>query len=245
MHIFSHRAHAGRVLAESFRHRLEQRRGVDATPKPLPEKPDLVLALPRGGVPVAFEIASAFDAPLEVWVARKIGVPGRPELGMGAIAEGGGRYVNQAILRTLLIDARAFASVEEKERMELQRRVHKYRGGQDVPKVEDQFVWLIDDGIATGATILAATQGVLAQQPRALWLGVPVALQSSLDVLPHAIDEIICAHVPKDLWSVGAFYDDFRQVSDEEVIEYLKQAKTWSPTARRSYPPRQDAPRAP
>lgn len=247
MHTFSHRAHAGRTLAEAFRQRLARRRhppGTKAGPT-LPAAPDVVLALPRGGVPVAFEVAAAFDAPMEVWVARKIGVPGHAELGMGAIAEGGGRSVQTQIVRALEVDSTDFAAVEQKERAELQRRVQKYRRGADRPLLKDKFVWLVDDGIATGSTLLAAAQGVLAQRPGTLWVGVPVAMQEILDRLPPEIDEIVCPHVPAQLWSVGAFYDDFRQVSDEEVIEFLQRAKARMTQRPRPRPADRNLPRAP
>lgn len=188
MQVFHNRTHAGQVLSELFVTRLH---AIDAHPKApsLPQKPDVVLALPRGGVPVALPISAALDAPLDVWVARKIGVPGHRELAMGAIAEGGGRFLHAGIMRTLHMDASHFAEVEQKERAELERRVQKYR--QRKLHLQNRFVCLIDDGMATGSTLLAGVRGVLAQEPARLWVGIPVATEQSLALLPRVIDEVI------------------------------------------------------
>lgn len=227
MRVFKNRFHAGQVLTQLLQERLSARwpQNEASWPPAAKVKPDIILALPRGGVPVASPISEALDAPLDVWVARKIGVPGHRELAMGAIAEGGGRFVHGGILTALQMDASHFAQAEEQERIELERRVQTYRAQRPQPRLENRFVLLIDDGVATGSTLMAAISGVLAQVPARLWVGIPVASRQSLELLSATIDDVLCAHVPTEFFSVGGFYEDFRQVTDQEVVEILKAAK--------------------
>lgn len=208
---FRNREEAGRMLAE----RLEYLRK---------ERP-LVLALPRGGVPVGYEIAMALDAPLEVLMVRKLGVPWRPELGMGAIAEGGGTYVNAEVLRYADLTDEDVRVVAEQEARELERRVHLYRGRRPLPEVKGHTVILVDDGLATGGTARAAARAVRERGPRRLVLAVPVASADTADALRREeVHEVVALEEPLMLGAVGAWYEDFHQVDDEEVLALLMEA---------------------
>lgn len=241
MRRFSNRQHAGQQLAACFRARVAAE-GAAQLPR---AAPSLVLALPRGGVPVALEVARIFDAPLDVWVARKLGVPGQPELGMGAVAEGEGAFCNETVTRTLEIPPELFEQVLERERAEVARRAARYREGSPPPEIEGKTVWLIDDGIATGGTVLAAVDALRARGPAELVVGIPVAPAASLSRLAELVDDVVCVHTPVSLWSVGGFYDDFRQVSDEEVLRALHQARRPTPHRPHAAPPDAAAPDAP
>jgi putative phosphoribosyl transferase len=184
----------------------------------------IVLGLPRGGVPVAYEVANALLVRLDLMLVRKIGVPGYEELAMGAIAEDGVRVLNPEILHQLRIDEVALAAVTERQTKELQRRERAYRGDRAVPQLRNQQVILVDDGLATGATMQAAVQAVQRQNPQRIIVAVPVAAADSLEVLRTQVDEIICPHVTNELISIGRWYSDFTQVSDDEVLTLLSQA---------------------
>jgi putative phosphoribosyl transferase len=184
----------------------------------------IVLGLPRGGVPVAYEVASALLVRLDLMLVRKLGVPGYEELAMGAIAEGGVRVLSPAILHQQRIDEVALAAVTERQSKELQRRERAYRGDRAVPQLRNQQVILVDDGLATGATMQAAVQAVQRQNPQRIIVAVPVAAADSLEVLHTQVDEIICPHVTNELISIGRWYLDFTQVSDDEVLALLTQA---------------------
>jgi putative phosphoribosyl transferase len=202
---FRDRVDAGRQLADQLPADLDH---------------PLVLALPRGGVPVAKEVASRLDAPLEVLVARKIGAPGHEELGIGAIAEGDA-VVGSDLVRVLGLSAREFERLAERERGELARRVDRYREGRPLPSLADRDVVLVDDGLATGVTAEAALLAIRAGKPRRLVLAVPVCSPDTAHRLVPPADEVVCVLAPRDLVAVGVWYDDFTQTTDDEVLELL------------------------
>jgi len=187
----------------------------------------IVLALPRGGVPVGYEVARSLGAPLEVFVVRKLGLPGDKELAMGAIAPGGVRVLNPTVVSTLGKSAkRAIQCVTAREAQELKRREGQYRGKRPFPKLRGRTVILVDDGLATGATMRAATQAVRQQAPRRIVVAVPVASESICREFRDQVDEIICAFTPPDFLAVGQFYADFSPTTDEEVRELLARASS-------------------
>jgi putative phosphoribosyl transferase len=184
----------------------------------------LVLALPRGGVPVAFEVAQALNTPLDVFLVRKLGVPGQEELAMGAIASGGVRVLNQHVVEAIHISEATINQVAAKEEQELQRRERLYRNDRPAPDVHEFIVILVDDGLATGATMRAAVKALRQQQPARLVVAVPISSPETCHDLKAEVDEIICAMTPCPFHSVGYWYDDFLQTTDEEVQDLLKQA---------------------
>lgn len=184
----------------------------------------LVLALPRGGVPVAYEIAKTLHAPLDVFIVRKLGVPGHEELAMGAIAMGGTTVLNDNIIRELQISPDAIKRVTLAEQKELNRRIQTYRGTQPLPNLHNRIIILVDDGIATGATIRAAVTAIKKSNPAKLIIAVPVAEKSMCEKLSVLADEMICPLRPLYFHAVGAWYEDFGQTSDEEVCSFLKKA---------------------
>jgi len=184
----------------------------------------LILALPRGGVPVAYEVARALNAPLDVFIVRKLGLPGREELAIGAIASGGVRVLNNDILRMLSVPEEVINFVVKRETQELQRRERLYRGDQPSPDVRDRTVILIDDGLATGASMRAAVAGLRAQHLAQIVIAVPTAAPEACDAFQGEVDEVICAITPELFYGVGRWYEDFSQVSDEEVRVLLEQA---------------------
>ena len=207
---FADRSEAGRLLGE----RLSDLRGEDA----------VVLGLPRGGVPVAAEVAHALDAPLDVFVVRKLGAPGRPELAMGAIATGGVQVRNEGVVQQLGISAEAIDEVAADELRELRRREREYRGDRPPPELSGRVVLLVDDGLATGSTMLAAVQAVRQLGPRRLVVAVPVGARQSCDAVAEVADEVVCLRAPQDFMAVGFHYEDFSQTSDDEVREALEGA---------------------
>jgi predicted phosphoribosyltransferase len=188
-------------------------------------RPDvLVLALPRGGVPVAYEVARALNAPLDIFMVRKLGLPGREELAIGAIASGDIRVLNQDIIRMLSIPDEVIQFVVRRESQELQRRENLYRGSRPFPEIRDRTVILIDDGLATGASMRAAVAGLRAQHPAQIVVAVPAAAPEVCDAFASEVDEVVCAITPDPFYGVGRWYDDFSQVTDEEVRNLLKEA---------------------
>ncbi|GAA5015417.1 phosphoribosyltransferase family protein [Kitasatospora paranensis] len=208
--IYSDRTDAGRRLAAE----LTRWRGADA----------VVVALPRGGVPVADEVARALGAPLDICVIRKLGVPFQPELGMGAIGEDGARVLNDEVMRSARITPEQLARVEEAERAELERRAGRYRRGRPPVPLQGRPVIVVDDGVATGSTALAACRIVRARGAAHVVLAVPVAPRDWAERLDRDADELVCPYTPAVFWAIGEFYRDFAQTPDEEVERLLDAA---------------------
>src|SRR6266480_142737 len=185
----------------------------------------VVLALPRGGVPVAYEVAKALSAPLDIFLVRKLGVPGYEELAMGAIATGGVRVLNDDVVEYLLIPAGVIDSVAADELRELERRERAYRGNRPEPAVRGKTVILVDDGLATGSTMRAAAAALRQQNPARIVVAVPVSAPQTCNEYRMGVDEIICAKTPEPFHGVGLWYEDFSQTTDEEVRELLKKAQ--------------------
>lgn len=189
----------------------------------------LVLGLPRGGVPVAYEVARALGAPLDVFVVRKLGVPGHEEFAMGAIATGGARFVDRAVVRELGISTADVERVAETERRELERREREYRGDRPPPDVAGRTVLLVDDGLATGASMRIAVYALRQERPGRIVVAVPVAAPESCEAVRDSADDVICALTPEPFYAVGLWYQDFRPTTDEEVHELL--ARAWQDPA--------------
>ena len=193
-------------------------------------RPDvLVLALPRGGVPVAYEVARALRAPLDVFVVRKLGLPTHPELAMGAIASGGVRVVDPDVVRRFRVSEAELAAVTAAEARELERRERRYRKGRPFPDVRGKTVILVDDGLATGATMYAAASALRAQDPARVVVAVPVSSPETCDAFRHVVDDIVCAVTPEPFYAVGLWYEDFSQTTDEEVHDLLARAASQEP----------------
>ena len=212
---FLDRADAGRRLAGLLAGRPAIERGAGT----------VVLGLPRGGIPVAYEIARALGAPLDVILVRKVGLPAQPELAMGALGEDGVRVVNDDVVEAEQISDRQFARVEERERAELGRRAARYRAGHPRIPLSGKTAIVVDDGIATGSTARAACQVARAHGASRVVLAVPVAPQASIDVLASVADEVVCAEAPEPFLAIGQWYQDFAQTGDEEVVDLLKRAR--------------------
>jgi putative phosphoribosyl transferase len=206
---FKNRSEAGRLLAAAL---AEHR-----------QRAPIVLALPRGGVPVAAEVATALKAPLDLVLVRKIGVPGQPELAMGAVTDGVAPVIvrNTDVIRYAGVTEEEFNAVRDKELAEIERRRKHYLEGRAPAVVSGRTVIVIDDGIATGATIRTALRALRARGPKELVLAVPVAAKETLEELREEADKIVCLEAPTWFQAVGAFYSDFRQVTDAEVVEIL------------------------
>jgi putative phosphoribosyl transferase len=211
---FQNRRHAGQVLAallETYANR----------------KDVIVLALPRGGVPVGFEVASALNAPLDVFVVRKLGVPGQEELAMGAIASGGILVLNDDVVNALQLSRETIERVARREEQELSRRERLYRGDRPAPAIESHVVILVDDGLATGSTMRAAAQALKRLDPARIVVAVPVAPADTCAELRQDVDEVVCAETPQPFHAVGLCYEEFPQTSDEEVREILKSSNPY------------------
>jgi len=208
---FPNRAEAGRLLAE----KLENYAGRSDV---------VVLGLPRGGVPVAYEVAQRLGAPLDVFVVRKLGVPGFEELAAGAIASGGVRVLNEDVVRALPNADQLIESVTEKETVELERREQTYRDGRPAPELRDRVVILVDDGLATGATMRAAVAALRQRGVAKIVVAAPVGAPDTCREIEQEADETICAIAPEFFQAVGQYYEDFSQTSDEEVRELLSRA---------------------
>ena len=209
-----------------FRDRAEAGRRLADVVARLDLSAPIVLALPRGGVPVAHEVARALGAPLEVFVARKVGAPGHAELGVGALAEGGGLVVDRPAVLALRISSEAYERTVEAERRELARRVERYRGDRPLPELEGRDVVLVDDGVATGVTAEAALRALRDRGPRSLVLAVPVGAPETAARLRRIADHVVCVQEPRGFRAVGQFYDRFDQTSDDEVLRLLAEAAT-------------------
>ncbi|HEV8717863.1 MAG TPA: phosphoribosyltransferase [Candidatus Binatia bacterium] len=208
---FAHRTEAGEELARKL--------------AAYADRPDaLVLALPRGGVPVGFAVARTLHVPLDVFLVRKLGVPGQEELAMGAIASGGVRVLNREVVELLGIPDSLIDAVATRELQEIARRERLYRDNRPAPKVQGRTVILIDDGLATGATMRAAVAALRQQQPARVIVAVPTAAPETCAELGAEVDEIVCARTPEPFYAVGLWYADFRQITDEEVRDLLARA---------------------
>jgi putative phosphoribosyl transferase len=212
MSLFKDRQDAGRKLAEA----LAAYAG----------RPDvIVLGLPRGGVPVAAEVAKALNAPLDIFLVRKLGAPGHEELAMGAIASGGVRVLNDEVIRMLNVPQPMIDRVAEKEQAEMERRERAFRGDRPRPTLQGRTVILVDDGLATGASMRAAVKGLQAHEPGHIIVAVPTAAPETCAAFEGDVDEVICAVTPRPFFGVGAWYRDFTQTSDEEVRSLLRETK--------------------
>ena len=211
--LFANRREAGRILASLVMKYADRD---DA----------LVLALPRGGVPVGFEVAQALRAPLDVFVVRKLGVPGHDELAMGAIATGGVRVVNDDVVISLELEPKVIDAVTAREAKELARRERIYRGARPAPDVHGRTVILVDDGLATGSTMRAAVAALRKQGPARIVVAVPVAAPETCEEFRAEVDEVVCAATPRVFCGVGRWYEDFSQTADQEVHELLAQARS-------------------
>jgi putative phosphoribosyl transferase len=209
---FRNRAEAGRLLAEQ----LHEYSGRDDV---------LVLALPRGGVPVGLEIARELKAPLDVFLVRKLGLPGQEELAMGAIASGGARVLNEDLVSSLGLDQELIDSVAEREQAELARREKAYRGDRPPPDVRGKTVILVDDGLATGSSMRAAVAALREQAPGRIIVAVPAAPRQTCDELRRHVDELVVLKTPRPFYAVGVWYEDFSEVSDEDVRRLLAQGR--------------------
>ncbi|HVW07002.1 MAG TPA: phosphoribosyltransferase [Bryobacteraceae bacterium] len=207
--LFRDRVHAGQLLAQKLR-------ALRHLTHPL------VLALPRGGVPVAFEIARELHGDLDIFLVRKIGVPGQEELALGAIASGGVRVLNEALAAHLKISRAMIDTLTAREQQEVERREHLYRDDRPPLPIANRVVILVDDGLATGATMLAAVRAVKHQHPERLVVAVPVAAPATCHEFRRHVDEMICLHTPEPFHAVGAWYEDFSQTTDAEVRDLLE-----------------------
>jgi predicted phosphoribosyltransferase len=193
----------------------------------------VVLGLPRGGIPVAYEVATALAAPLDVFVVRKLGMPGHPELAMGAIASGGGRVLDDEVLRRYRIPASAVEQVARAEQIELERRERAYRGARAPAALEGKTVILVDDGLATGSSMRAAVLAVRRRMPALIVVAVPVGAPESCRALNEVADEVVCALAPPSFHAVGLWYQNFDQTTDDEVTRLLTAAASRSSSGLR------------
>ncbi len=209
--VFEDRAQAGRRLAEKL--------------APYRDENPIVLALPRGGVPVGAEVARSLGAPLDVFVARKLGAPGQPELGIGAVAQGGARVLNERIVEHIGVPEDYLERITQRELGEVERRLRLLRGDRPEPEVEGRTAILVDDGLATGVTARAAIKALREKHPRRLVLAVPVCAPQTAELLAPEVDDLVCLQMPEDFMAVGLWYRDFEQVSDEEVVRLLENTR--------------------
>ena len=213
-----------------FKTRKEAGQRLTSDLKEYANRPDvIVLGLPRGGVPVAYEVARGLNAPLDVWLVRKLGAPGHEELAMGAIASGDTRILNKDVVRSLGVSEQAIDKVAAKEQQELERREKAYRG--DLPPLElrDRTVLLVDDGLATGASMHAAAVALRQHDPKEIVAAVPVAAPETCQEFKIKVDKIICSETPQPFYAVGLWYDKFDQTTDQEVRDLMQRAASQQP----------------
>jgi putative phosphoribosyl transferase len=212
-------------MTPPFRNRTDAGQRLASLLRVYSHRPDvIVLALPRGGVPVAFEVARALHAPLDVLVVRKLGLPGNEELAMGAITSGGVEFHHQSVLESFQVSADALARVVQRERAELARRERAYRGDRPFPAIAGQTVILVDDGIATGSTMHAAVRALQLKHPAAIVVAVPVASEAAVNSLRLSGAQVITELIPEDFFAIGQFYRDFTQTSDADAERLLAEA---------------------
>jgi|SRR5215213_1982245 len=211
---FDDRRDAGRRLAEKLSRFTDER--------------PVVFALPRGGVPVGYEISRSLEAPLDVFVSRKLGAPGQPEFGIGAVAAGGVRVLNEDVVRRLGIPDDYVEQITARETAEVERRLRYFRGERPEPEVGGRTAILVDDGLATGVTARAAVEALRRRRPRHLVLAAPVCAAQTAELLRPEVDEMVCLESPSDLGAIGFWYRNFEQTSDEEVVELLERARSES-----------------
>jgi putative phosphoribosyl transferase len=212
-------------MARPFRDRADAGQQLAAQLTAYANRSDVVvLALPRGGVPVAFEVAQMLNAPLDIFLVRKLGLPGQEELAMGAIATGGVTVLNSAVVDMLRIPDDMIEKVAAQEQRELERRERLYRGDRPPPDVRGKTVILVDDGLATGATMYAAAAALRDLEPSRIVVAVPTAAPETCDAFRDAVDEIVCAITPDPFYAVGLWYEDFSQTTDDEVRDLLARA---------------------
>ena len=218
------------MLVPLFRNRRDAGRRLAVALAPYRESRPIVLALPRGGVPVGFEVAKALAAPLDVLLVRKIGAPGHEELGLGAVVDGHDPQLvlNEELVRAVAPPPGYIEAEEQRQLAEIERRRQEYVGNRTPVAVEGRTVIVVDDGIATGATVEAALRGLARNRPARLVLAVPVAPADSLEELSAECDELVCLATPDPFYAVGPHYRDFRQTEDGEVVRLLAQARQWS-----------------
>jgi predicted phosphoribosyltransferase len=214
------------TVGRPFRDRVEAGKVLAGLLRQYAGRPDVVvLALPRGGVPVAYQVATALGAPLDVFIVRKLGVPGHEEYAMGAIASGGVRVMNEDVVRGLGLSEAAVDRVTARELAELSRRERRYRGDRPEPDLKGRIVILVDDGLATGSTMKAAVKALAAHGPAKIVVAVPIASADTCRALERDVDEVVCAVTPEPLHAVGLWYDDFSQTSDAEVHDLLARGR--------------------
>lgn len=202
----------------------------------------LVLGLPRGGVPVAFEVAQALHAPLDVFLVRKLGVPWQPELALGAIASGGVRVLNDEVVQSAHVAESTIDQIAARESEELMRRSRAYRGSRPPLDVAGSTVIIVDDGLATGATMRAAVKALRQMNPRRIVVAVPVGAPETCALIEHEADELVCPLQPAAFYAVGLWYEDFAQTTDDEVRSLLQQTETPAASARSAPPPNRPSP---
>ena len=221
------------MLRPLFRNRRDAGRRLAVALAPYRESRPIVLALPRGGVPVGFEVAKALAAPLDVLLVRKIGAPGHEELGLGAVVDGHDPQLvlNEDLVRAVAPPPGYIEAEEQRQLAEIERRRQHYIGDRSPIAVEGRTVIVVDDGIATGATVKAALRGLMRNRPARLVLAVPVAPAESLTELSAECDEVVCLATPDPFYAVGPHYRDFRQTEDAEVVSLLDEARQWARTS--------------
>jgi len=214
-------------MQSRFRNRRDAGRRLAAELREYAGRADvIVLALPRGGVPVGFEVATALGVPLDVFVVRKLGLPWHEELAMGALASGGVRILDHDLIRTARVSDDDLLRVTAQEQAELERRERRYRGGRQFPPLDHMTVILVDDGLAAGASMRAAVAALRKDNPSRIVVAVPVAAPETCDAFRSVADQIICAETPEPFEAVGLWYDDFSQTTDDEVFELLERSRT-------------------
>ncbi|HET7463700.1 MAG TPA: phosphoribosyltransferase [Longimicrobium sp.] len=215
-----------------YQDRVEAGRRLARELAPYAGRPNLlVLALPRGGVPVAFEVAEALNAPLDIFLVRKLGVPGHEELAMGAIASGGIRVLNDDVLRHVRVPPHLIDAAAERELRELERRERAYRDGRPEPAIHGRTIILVDDGLATGSTMRAAVAAIRSQHPEQLIVAVPVAARETVALFRGQVDDVVCPLTPDPFYAVGMWYHDFSQTTDDEVRDLLARARQRPPAS--------------